>query len=58
MALVAAALFFGSLLLHELGHALRALREGVPIDGITLWLLGGVARLRGTPRRRSLSHGQ
>lgn len=49
MALVAAALFFGSVLLHELGHALRAVREGVPIDGITLWLLGGVARLRGTP---------
>ncbi len=49
MAVVAALLFFGSVLLHELGHALRAVREGMPIDGITLWLLGGVARLRGTP---------
>lgn len=49
MALIAALLFFGSVLLHELGHALRALREGVPIEGITLWLLGGVARLRGLP---------
>ncbi|MDQ4070402.1 MAG: CBS domain-containing protein, partial [Actinomycetota bacterium] len=49
MAVVAAALFFGSVLLHELGHALRAVREGMQIEGITLWLLGGVAKLRGTP---------
>jgi Zn-dependent protease len=45
MAIVAALLFYGSLLLHELGHALQARREGVRIDGITLWLFGGVARL-------------
>ncbi len=48
MALVAALLFFGSLLAHELGHALVAQREGMAIDGITLWLLGGVARFRST----------
>jgi Zn-dependent protease len=47
MAVVAAALFFTSLLLHELGHALQARREGVEIDGITLWLFGGVARFKG-----------
>jgi Zn-dependent protease len=47
MALVAALLFFGSLLLHELGHALEARREGMQIDGITLWLFGGVAKFRG-----------
>ncbi|HSK15322.1 MAG TPA: site-2 protease family protein [Gaiellaceae bacterium] len=46
MALVAAVLFFTSLLLHELGHALQARREGVEIEGITLWLLGGVAKFR------------
>jgi PDZ domain-containing secreted protein/Zn-dependent protease len=49
MALVAAAAFFGSVLLHELGHALRAQREGMPIRGITLWLFGGVAHLAGSP---------
>jgi len=46
-AVVAAVVFFGSLLAHELGHALLAVRKGVKVDGITLWLFGGVARLRG-----------
>jgi Zn-dependent protease/CBS domain-containing protein len=47
MALVAAFLFFGSLLAHELGHALQARREGMEIEGITLWLFGGVAKFKG-----------
>jgi len=47
MALVAALLFFTSLLLHEYGHALQARRDGMEIEGITLWLFGGVAKFRG-----------
>jgi Zn-dependent protease len=47
MAVAAAILFFGSLLLHELGHAIQARRDGMQIDGITLWLFGGVARFKG-----------
>ncbi|MGH2920881.1 MAG: site-2 protease family protein [Gaiellaceae bacterium] len=47
MAIVASVLFFSSLLLHELGHAVQARREGMEIDGITLWLFGGVAKFKG-----------
>ena len=48
MALVAALAFFASLLLHELGHARQARREGMEIEGITLWLFGGVAQFKGS----------
>jgi Zn-dependent protease len=47
MALVASLLFYASLLAHELGHALQARRDGMEIEGITLWLFGGVAKFRG-----------
>src|SRR6478609_6443050 len=47
MAAALALLFFAGLLLHELGHALVAKRQGMQIEGITLWLLGGVARILG-----------
>ncbi len=46
-ALVTAAVFFGSLLAHELAHSLVARRNGLTVDSITLWLLGGVSRLQG-----------
>ena len=47
MGVAAALLFFTSILLHELGHALQARREGMEIEGITLWLFGGVAQFKG-----------
>jgi Zn-dependent protease len=46
---VGAGLFLGSLLAHEVGHALVARRAGLRVRGITLWLLGGVAQLEDEP---------
>ena len=44
---VAAVVFLASLLAHELAHSVVAQRSGVRVDGITLWLFGGVSRLSG-----------
>jgi Zn-dependent protease len=45
IAVASAALFFVSLTLHELGHALIARRNGIEIAGIDLWFFGGIAKL-------------
>jgi Zn-dependent protease/CBS domain-containing protein len=46
-AMVTAVAYLGSLLAHELAHSLVARRNGLEVEGITLWLLGGVSRLQG-----------
>ena len=46
MSVIAALFFFSSILLHELGHSIVARRNGMEIEGITLWLFGGVAQFR------------
>ncbi len=48
--LAASLLFFASILLHELGHSLVAIRSGIAIESITLFIFGGVARLASEPR--------
>src|SRR5215210_1678486 len=45
VAVVSAFSFFASILLHELGHALAARREGIGVDGIDLFLFGGVMKM-------------
>lgn len=49
IALVTAGLFFGSVLAHELGHALLALRNRIQVKGITLFIFGGVAEISKEP---------
>jgi Zn-dependent protease/predicted transcriptional regulator len=49
-AIIAAVLFLASLLAHELAHSLVARRNGIEVESIVLWLLGGVAQLKGEPR--------
>lgn len=45
LAVLSAIGFFGSILLHELGHAFAARRSGIGIRTIRLWLFGGVAEM-------------
>lgn len=45
LATASALVFFLSIVLHELGHALVAIRNKIGISGIDLWMFGGVAKM-------------
>ena len=45
LGVLAAVGFFGSILLHEFGHAVVAMRNGIGITSIQLWIFGGMARM-------------
>ena len=49
VAVIGALLFFVSLVLHELGHALVARRNGIGVSSIELWFFGGLAKLTRDP---------
>jgi Zn-dependent protease len=51
LGLASALLLFASIVAHEFGHALTARRCGVEVEGIDLWLLGGVAKMHGEAHR-------
>jgi Zn-dependent protease len=50
LALLSAALFFGSVLVHELAHAVTARLLGIPVGGITLVFWGGFTETRAEDR--------
>jgi len=41
--------FIGSILAHELSHARAARKQGIPVQDITLWFLGGMTKMQGEP---------
>jgi Zn-dependent protease len=49
MGAVTAIMLFVSVLLHELGHSMVALRYKIPVRSITLFLFGGVAQIGAEP---------
>jgi Zn-dependent protease/CBS domain-containing protein len=49
-AIVASFFFFASLLLHELSHSFIAMKNDLPIQGITLFVFGGVAHISKEPQ--------
>jgi Zn-dependent protease len=51
VALVTALVFFASILAHELGHGVVAMRRGTQVRSITLFIFGGIAELGKEPER-------
>ena len=45
LGLVTALLLFSSVLAHELGHSFVAIKQGIKVDSITLFIFGGLASL-------------
>jgi Zn-dependent protease len=45
LGIVSTILFFASVLIHELSHSVLAIKKGIPVKGITLFIFGGVSQI-------------
>jgi Zn-dependent protease len=45
LGILTSALFFGSIIAHELAHSILAIRNGIPVKDITLFIFGGVSQI-------------
>ncbi len=52
--ILAALFLFLSVLVHELAHSLVAIARGLSVQGITLFIFGGVSNIKGEPERPSV----
>jgi Zn-dependent protease len=50
LATASAFAFFLSVVVHEMGHAIAAMRSGIGVSGIDLWLFGGLTRMTSETR--------
>ncbi len=50
LAIIASILFFLSVLAHELAHSIVAVKQGLPVRSITLFLFGGVSNIQREPQ--------
>ena len=49
--LITSILFFGSVMVHELMHSIVSQRQGIPVQSITLFFLGGVSQITSEPKQ-------
>ena len=55
LGLATAAIFLACIVLHELGHAVVAERNKLPVNSITLYFFGGIAEASDEPRSAALN---
>jgi Zn-dependent protease/predicted transcriptional regulator len=44
-------LFFASVLVHELMHSIVSIKQGIPVESITLFIFGGVSQITAEPKK-------
>jgi Zn-dependent protease/CBS domain-containing protein len=51
LGIITSILFFGSVLAHEIMHSVVSIKQGIPVQAITLFILGGVSQITEEPKK-------